>query len=664
MALSLPGIGSNLDVESLVTQLMRLERRPLEQLEAQARANNAKLSAYGSLKGLLAGYQATLEGLTPEKLGPMKAALSDSTLAQASAGIAATPGSHSLEVLALAQPHRLKSSAFASTAATVGTGTLTFEFGTWDGAAFSANPAKTGASVAIAPGQSTLAGVRDAVNAAAIGVTASIVNDGTGEVLVFSSNDSGAASSLRVTVADDDANPTDSAGLSQLAYDPAASAGAGRNLAQAQAATDATFVLDGITIARATNTVSDALAGVTLTLARAAPGSPATLAVSRDTAAAQVAVESFVKGYNDARKALAALTAYDPATRVAGTLKGESVLRVIDSQMRAAIGQTSAGLGGTLTRLSQAGLSLKSDGSLTLDAAKLQAALASNADDVVRLFAATGRSADSRITVTGFTRATTAGSHEVVVTQPATRGTLAASAAAGLTITAGVNDVLTLSVDAVTTTVTLTAGTYADTAALAAELQGRLNGSTALVQAGAAIDVVSASGVLTVQSRLYGANSAVTAAAGNAAAGLFGTPVATAGVDVAGSLGGVAATGSGRTLAGAAGSAVEGLLVRVDATAAGTYSVDFARGHADRLATVLGDFLDAAGGIPSRIDGLNAAAKRIQARGEAVQRHVDATEKRLRAQFAVLDALMARMNQTSSYLAQQLASLPGAAGKD
>lgn len=664
MPISLAGIGSNLDVDALVTQLMALERRPLNQLSTQSSATSARISAYGSLKGLMAEFQTTLKGLDASKLGAMKAAVSDATLAQASVTASAAEGAHSLEVLALAQPHRLRTAAFAATTEIVGSGSLTFEFGTWDGTSFGANGAKPAQTVTIAPGQSTLAGVRDAVNAAAIGVTASLVNDGTGQVLVFSSTASGAASSLKVSVADDDGNGTDAAGLSRLAFDPAALAGAGRNLTQAQAAADASFIFDGIAITRPTNLVTDAVEGLTLTLARALPGTPATLSVTRDTAAIETAVESFVKGYNDVRKAISTLSAYGTSSSAGGALQGESLIRSIEAKMRAVIGQPPAGLTGTVTQLADAGITLKSDGTLALDAAKLQSALAYSPDALARLFTATGRSLDSRITLAGYGAATAAGSHAVDVTQPATRGQLTGSATAGLTITSGVNDALTLDVDGTSVSVTLAAGTYADAAALAAEVQSKLNAAPALAQSGLAVEVGASGGVLSVASARYGLLSTVTGAAGNAAGGLFGAPASVAGQDVAGSLGGVAATGSGRILTGAPGTAVEGLQVRVDAAAAGSFTLSFTRGYADRLAAAIGIVLDSDGGIGSRVTGLNAAIKRIQTRGEAMQRSLDATEKRLRAQFAALDALMSRMNQTSAYLTQQLANLPGFTNND
>jgi flagellar hook-associated protein 2 len=653
--LTLSGVGSNIDVEALVSQLMKVERAPLDRLTTLSQATSARVSAFGSLKGMLAAFQSTLEGLNAAKLSALAASSSDAAVAQAVATSGAAAGAHSLEVTTLAQAHRIHSQAFGSLADEVGTGTLTFCFGSWDGNTFTENAARPARSVTITAGQSSLSGVRDAVNAAGIGVSAAIVNDGIGERLIFTSAETGARMGLKVAVTDDDGTAADKAGLSRLAYDPAAPAGAGRNLEQSQAAADASFVLDGLAMTRPTNTVADALSGVTITIGKAAPGTTVTLNLTRDVAAAQAAVDSLVNGYNGMRKAIAAYGKYDPAGRANGALRGESLLRVFDARLRAAVSAVPAGLTGSYTTLAQAGLNLKADGTLALDAAKFQAALASDPEGLVRLLAPAARADDSRLVVEGFGTRTQPGSHAVTLTQAGTAASITGAAAPVLTITTGVNDTLSLSVDGVTATVTLAAGTYADATALAAHV------GTKLREAGLAASVSTSAGRLIIASQRYGSGSTVSGVGGSAAAELLGSaPLAAVGTDAAGTIGGVAATGSGRTLVAATGSAAEGLRVRVESAATGAFgTVAYSRGYAGSLAAALAEVLDSAGGIDSRVEGLNAAIERYQARSEQLQRSLDATEKRLRAQFAALDSLMARMNQTSSYLTQQLANLPG-----
>lgn len=662
MALQAPGIGSNLDVNSLVNQLMQVERRPLALMASAAQAVRTKVSALGTLKSALGAFQASASKLDDvATFRAYSASVGDATLLGASAGSSALEGSHTIEVTALAQQHKLRSGAFAGAASSVGTGTLTIQYGTWDagGGTFTANAARPSQSVVIAPGQDSLAGVRDAINQAGLGISAALVNDGTGERLVLTSKDSGAANSLKITVSDDDGNHTDTAGLSQLAYDPALGAGSGRNLTQSAAAQNAALVVDGITVSKASNVVSDVISGVTLTLSKAAPGAPTTLVVARDGAAVRTAVEGFVTAYNALQGTLSSLTGYNAATAKGGPLQGDAAALNIQSRLRALASGTVAGAG-AFGSLSQVGVAFQKDGTLALDAAKFDAAAAGSFEDIAALFATTARASDPRVGYLGASAATQAGSHAVELSQAATRGALAGAQAANLTITTGVNDALELSVDGTTTTITLAAGTYASAAALAAELQSKLNGSAALVLNGKSVEVSAAGGVLTVTSARYGAGTTVASAAGNAAPDLFGAgPASSIGVDAIGTLGGVAAAGDGQTLTGGAGSAAEGLRVRVASAATGAHgSLVFGRGLAAQFAALMDRFLDSSAGIDGRIDGLNATLKSNQQRQDAFEARMSGVEARLRAQFNALDQLMSRMTTTSTYLQQQLANLP------
>lgn len=650
-----PGIGSNLDVNSIVSQLMAVERQPLDVLDRKEASYQAQLSAFGSIKGALASFQGAVAGLkSPAQFLGYKAAVADGSVATASAGSGASPGTYSVEVQALAQAHKLKSTAFAATTDALGSGTLTIQFGTYAGGAFTANAERGAATIAIPAGASTLAGVRDAINAARAGVSASIVNDGSGNRLVIASSHAGMANALRITVADDDGNPADATGLSALAYD--ASTGGVANLAQTVAAQNATVVIDGIAVSKASNTIADAIEGVTLTLAKTNPGDPTSLVVSRDAASARSAVERFVKAYNELGGALRELSGYDAATKQGGVLLGDATVRTIQSRLRNLLNTRLDPAPGGLSSLTDIGVAFQRDGTLKLDAAKLDAALADGTKDVASLFAAVGKPSDSLVTFAGATAAAKAGRYALDVTQVATRGFAGASAAAGLTIGAGTNDTIALTVDGTAATVTLTAGAYTP-ATLAAELQSRVNG--ALAAAGKSVVVGETAGVLAVTSASYGAGSSVALTGGNGLAGLFGTPAATAGVDGAGTLGALAATASGRTLS------ARGLTVRIDGGAAGTRgTVTFARGYAEQLDALVGDLLASDGAVAGRTQGIDASIKDIAGRRATLERRMVAIEARLRAQFVALDTMISSMNQTSAYLTQQLANLPGSSTKE
>jgi flagellar hook-associated protein 2 len=232
------------------------------------------------------------------------------------------------------------------------------------------------------------------------------------------------------------------------------------------------------------------------------------------------------------------------------------------------------------------------------------------------------------------------------------------SAAAALTITAGVNDSLGVTVNGTAAVVTIPAGTYT-AAALASQTQSLLNGSSALVAAGAKVTVSESGGVLTLTSREYGSSSTV-AISGSAVADLFGpAPVATAGTDVAGTIAGANGNGAGQRLSAAAGSPAAGLVLEVTGGSVGARgTISFARGYAARLDGLLQGVLGTDGAIASRRNGIDATIKDLDRQREALDRRLAQVEQRYRAQFTALDRLVASLQTTSTFLTQQLARLP------
>ncbi len=660
MALSSPGIGSGLDVNGLVSQLMALEQRPLSLLNTKEAKLQAQLSAYGSLKGALSSFQSAVAALaTPAKFTAVKASVADSTVLSASAAATASAGSYSIEVQTLAQAQKLKSDTFDATSDAVGTGSLTIQFGTHSGGSFTLNPDKSAKTITIGSANASLAGVRDAINAADAGVSASIINDGTGYRLVIASEDAGVANALKITVADDDATHTDTAGLSRLAYD--ATTGGTTNLTQTVPAQNAAAIIDGIAISKSTNTWTDAIEGVTLNLLK--EGETTTLRVAKDTAGTKAAVEAFVKAFNDLNKTLTDLSKYDATSKQASILTGDATVRSVQSQLRGLFNTALSTAGGGLTSLADIGVTFQTDGTLKLDSSKLTAALNDGTKDVATLFAAVGKPTDSLISFVSSTTDTKNGNYAVNITQLATQGKAVGQGNAALTINAGSNDALSLTVDGVAVSVTLNAGTYLTTAALAAEIQSKINGASALSSAGSSVTVTESGGKLTVTSNRYGSASTVAITGGNAASDLFGGTTETAGVDVAGSIGGIAASGSGQALTGSGDAA--GLKISITGGATGDRgTIGFARGYADLLDKLVGRMLENDGLVDGRMDGINASIKELGSRREALASRLVQIEKRYRAQFTALDTMLASMTQTSNYLQQQLANLPKAGGSN
>ncbi|MCF8150240.1 MAG: flagellar filament capping protein FliD [Burkholderiaceae bacterium] len=364
--LSSPGLGSGLDVNSIVSQLMALEQRPITALNFKEASYQAKLTAYGSLKGALSAVQSTAKALTLEATFVGRTAtVSDPSVLSASAGSTAAAGSYTVNVTQLAKYHAVRSGTnYAATTDTFTTGSLAIKVG-----------AGATVNVTIDGTNNTLAGIRQAINDAGAGVTATIVNDGSTNRLVLTSTTPGSAGAIAVTA-------TDSASGGTHALTGLDSAG----LVQTQPADDAEFSVNGIAITRSSNTVSDVIDGVSINLIKVGSSS---LTVSQNTAATTNAINSFVKTYNDAVKQLQSSSAYDAANKRASVLTGDSTVRGIGATLRGLVQGNVSGIEGGIATLSSIGIALQKDGTLVVDSSKLAAALANPAMDVAALFTST-----------------------------------------------------------------------------------------------------------------------------------------------------------------------------------------------------------------------------------------------------------------------------------
>ncbi|MBK8120179.1 MAG: flagellar filament capping protein FliD [Sulfuritalea sp.] len=361
--------GSSLDIESIVSKLMALERQPLNRLATREADYNSKLSAYGSIKGALSSLQTAGTSLTGS-FATNAASVSDTTVLTASASGTAAAGSYSLSVTQLAKSHTVRSDTnYAATTDTFNTGSLAISINS--GAAI---------NVTIDSGNNTLAGIRQAINDASAGVTATIINDGTTNRLVLSSNTSGSIGAVSVAVTDDG-----SGGAHALSGLDSA------NLVQTQPADDANVTINGIAITRSSNTITDAIEGVTLKLTKGTLTSPgtATLSVARDTAGTISAVEDFVKAYNDSVGLLKANSNYDAATKTGAVLSGDSTVRSLQSQLSGLARTGVTGVAGGISYLSDIGITMQADGTLATDSTQLAAALADPNKNVAALFSQT-----------------------------------------------------------------------------------------------------------------------------------------------------------------------------------------------------------------------------------------------------------------------------------
>jgi len=666
--ISSAGVGSGLDVNGIVTKLMALEQQPITVLDKKEAGLQGKLSSYGSVSGALSAFQSTMAGMSYlSAFQTFSATAVDSTILSTLATNLAAPGSYAVTVGQLAQAQSILTSGKATTNTAIAAGgsttTLSFQFGTitggtppvngvgtYSGSTFTQDASQATGTVIITDGNNSLQGIRDAINAANIGVSATIVSDGSATPyhLVLTSKATGATSNMKISVSGD-------ASLAALlAYNPAGT----QNMTQSQAGQNATGTVNGLAISSTTNVVSSAIPGVTLNLAKVGTTS---VNVARNTNSVQTSVQGFVKAYNDLSATLRKMTAYDPATKKGGPLQGDATIQGIQNRLRTLLNTTITGLGGNLTSLSQIGISFQLDGSLALDATKLQTALTNNFSDMAGLFAAVGSTTDSLVSYAGSSANTRPGSYALNVTALATQGQTTGSAAAISTIiAASSNDTLNMTIDGVSASVVLSAGTYTN-AEIAAQLQSLINGVAAYKTAGISATVTQSGGVFTITSARYGSASKVSITGGNGAANLFGlTPTSTDGVDTAGSIDGVAAVGSGQNLTGATNTAAEGLKLLISGGALGVRgSVNFSQGYAYRLNDQVGKMLTTSGVLSARTDGINRSIKDIDNRRTVLNDRLATIEARYLAQFRALDTLVSKFQSTGNFLNQQLGNLPG-----
>ncbi|MFY8130221.1 MAG: flagellar filament capping protein FliD [Burkholderiaceae bacterium] len=385
--LSVPGIGSGLDINSLVERLMTVERQPLTALATKKGMIESKISALGQIRSSLDALKTAAQRMTTQdKLLTLKTTVADTSIATVSTSNSATPASFSLEVEQLASAQKLSSPEFASASSSLGNaaGSVTIEFGTYSAGVYTLNPDRAAFTVNVEAAKMTPEGIRDAINQANKEVSASLVNSGTGVMLVLTNAKTGANQHMRLTVSDPDGNNTDNAGLSQLAYNPAASVGNGKNMSERVAAQDARVKIDGISITSRTNTLDQSIAGLTISLLKTNDDSPTTMTTTRDDSQVKTAVNSFITAYNNLNKLVRDLTKYDATKKEAAILNGESTVRNVLSQVR---GLLSRQYGSTsLTTLSELGITTQSDGSIRLDATKFDSAFSSKRDAVVALF--------------------------------------------------------------------------------------------------------------------------------------------------------------------------------------------------------------------------------------------------------------------------------------
>jgi flagellar hook-associated protein 2 len=378
------GLGSGLDVNSIVTQMVALERQPINQLQTEATTLQTKVSSYGKLQSAISGLRDAAAKLTdPATWNATAATSSDTNAVSVTSDAKAQAGSYGVEVQSLASSQSTVSAVYSGGGAVIGLGTLHIEVGSWNASqtAFSMNPDWPKADITIGPGDDTLEKIRDKINASGAAVVASVVTDATGSRLVLRSTSTGAENGFRVTATDADGNNADAAGLSALAFDPSSSIS---NMSQTQVASDAKVKVNGLELVSPSNTFANVVEGMTFKVGKVTT-SPVDVTVNQDVESMKKTVTDFAASYTALNNLIKDQTKYDAANKASSPLQGDQTVNGILSGMRNILTQVS-GASSVYSMLSDVGLSVDAKGAMTVNSTKLSSALSGNQADVKKLF--------------------------------------------------------------------------------------------------------------------------------------------------------------------------------------------------------------------------------------------------------------------------------------
>jgi flagellar hook-associated protein 2 len=665
------GIGTTLPISQVLSGLLQIDSIPLVNLQKQVTGVQTEISAYGTLSSALATFQTAVQQLTlPSEFSNLSATSSNTSVLSASATVGATLGNYAINVTALAQAQSLATAGQTSlttalssgttvtngsSAAGDGSATVTFNFGTNNSnGSFTANPAQSSTSITLNSSDNTLSGIADAINGGNLGVTATIVNNGSATApyqLVITSNSTGAAQAVQISVSGD-------SGLSSLlTYPPATGTPAGTGPTQTVAAQNAALTINGIALSSASNTISSSVTGLTLNLTQTGT---TTLNVANNTSTVQTNIDNFVSAYNTLQASIDTLTKYNPSG-TNGELIGDPTTLQIQSSLQQIVSGALSGTGSSsITSLGDIGITVNVDGSLSVNDSTLSKALAANPTQFAGIFATAGTSTSSNLTYLVGGSATQSGSYAINVTHAATTATaVGGGAPTSLVVPSG--STLAVTLDGVTANVAIPAATYASSSDLATAIQTAINTNATFQASSLSTNVtVNSSGALQIAGTDYGSQASISVS-GTAAAQLFGGSVtATTGTDVQGTINGQVATGSGQQLTGATGTPGAGLTVQVNGTATGNVgTINYSEGYAAQLNAVLtaansttAGANGSTGPIAAAVATLNTQISALQTQETATQAYITSVQAQYQAEFSALDATLAQLTNTSSFLQQ------------
>lgn len=442
MGLSTPGIGSGLDIKAMVESMVKADLMPA-QLRHDKKLNSVttELSAFGQLKSAISNFQTTLNSLSyASEFNKMNSLLSEPGYVSASVTEQAAEGLYQIKVNQLAQAQSLASGYFANNSSSVGSGSITISFGTYsdNNTTFTLNTEVSPVTINITPGNDSLSAVRDAINAANAGVTASIVQDSVGSRLTLTSSETGEKYAMQIT-----------GSLTAMNYDPTTN---NTSLSQTMAAQNSQVQINGLLLSESSNRLEKAITGITLDLQQADPATTITLTVKKDVEHLKGLINDFVKKYNDFINFITTLTGFDMETRKRGVLQGDDKLRDLKTNLYH-LATNPLTTDGPIQSLADLGITSDKHGLLEIDPEMLDEAINNNYQGISNLFAKKITATDPNIKINSLDTEVGAGTYDVIlneytpgISMSGTIGGILANSTDGVTLN-GTGDFSTLSID-------------------------------------------------------------------------------------------------------------------------------------------------------------------------------------------------------------------------
>ncbi|MBP7149668.1 MAG: flagellar filament capping protein FliD [Acidobacteria bacterium] len=624
------GLVSGLNFRQMADAIIQAQRVPIDTLETRVDRFESIKKRFSELSTKLGTFNTALEALRTEKVGGKTVSLPEDAPLSASATHEADLGTYEISVTALAQAHRVRSDGFADRDDPLLTaGTISIQSGDNDVITI---------DVSAANGNNSLQAVAESINAADAGVSASIINDGTRDILVVRASETGTDNALTIS---DTTNLNLDAGGNVL-----------------QVAQNAALTVDGVAISSQDNIIGNAISGVTLTLTGETTA-PVQLTVSEDVESTKQAIRDFVTAYNEVNDFI-----YKQFTNSADApstdLATNSALRSVQRQLQDTLTKEVNVPEGNLDSLAVLGIGIADQtGRVEFDEARFDDLVEDGRFSEIRpVLFSEGDTTDPMVLLVGQTAATEPGRYAVHITQAAEEAVVRGSAAVrptGITH----NETLTITFNGEITTANVSVGDDID------DIVTKIN--AALLAAGFDATASSDAGVLVISSDKYGSDQSLTVVSsrndpGNGTTtGIGQTPRSDTGVDVAGTIGGYAAVGKAQELTGAEGTPVEGLHLKITATLAQVVAkggdfgyVGVSEGVIEAFEAMVDYANDPYDGVIQSIqENYDKSIQTLQDRIEAMEERLTQREELLIRQFSAAEAAIAQLQGMMSAIGAQ-----------